>query len=233
MTTLTASEERLARFGDELEDLQQGFLDALEHVRKSPNEDGSSDERWRDVARRLKELRNGIQPEDYDKDQLALVASALLDIRDLLDLPDASENLDVCDQLLVALERVRHVVRDALDEHVTGVASDTGSIMQDLDRWLPSIPDHAIAELLGVDRRTLARWRLQSNPPRRALRIFARLVAILRHNWDEEGIIAWFNRPREDLGNRKPSTVLRDVHEPNGEAALIAAARSGRNQYAT
>ena len=41
--------------------------------------------------------------------------------------------------------------------------------------------------LVGVDRRSLSRWRRQGGQPRRSLRIFARLVAILRPNWDEEG----------------------------------------------
>jgi hypothetical protein len=58
----------------------------------------------------------------------------------------------------------------------------------------------------------------------------ARLVAILRHNWDEEGIIAWFERPRRDLSGRRPATLLAD---PNAEDELISAARSGRNQYAS
>jgi hypothetical protein len=62
------------------------------------------------------------------------------------------------------------------------------------------------------------------------LRVFARLVAILRHNWDEQGIVAWFDRPRRDLGGRRPATVLLD---PNYEDELISAARAGRSQYAS
>ena len=230
MTAQLTSEERLEHFDHNLEELKRAFIGAIEQLRQSPEADNSFDERWRAMADRLKGLRADVQPEDYDKDQLATLGAALLDIRDLLDVEDAAGNLDVCDQLLVALERIRHVVRDAIDEHVNGVASDVGLVMADLERWLPNVPDQTIANLIRVDRRTLSRWKKQAGPPRRTLRVFARLVAILRHNWDEEGIVAWFNRPRRDLNGRKPATLLVD---PNAEADLVSAARSGRSQYAT
>lgn len=222
--------ERLGKFDQELEDLQRGFIEAVEHLRRAPEVDGSYEERWQAIARRMKRLREGIRAEDYDKDQLATLASTLLDIRDQLDRDDAPGNLDVCDQLMVMLERIRHVVRDALDEHVSGATGDVGVVMTELERWLPHVSDQTIATLVGVDRRSLSRWRGQGGQPRRSLRIFARLVAILRHNWDEEGVIAWFERPRRDLDGRKPATLLTD---PNAEDALLSAARSGRNQYAS
>lgn len=226
MTATLTYEERLGKVDATLEALQQGFVAALEHLSEAP-EDQVSEERWKDIGQRLKDLRYAIREEDYDREQLFTIAKALLDIRDLLE-SDGSWDLDVCDQLMVQIERIRHVVRDALDEHVEGGATDVGVVLQDLDRWLPNTPDHAIAGFVGVDRRTLSRWRDQAGPPRRTLRLFARLVAILRHNWDEEGVVAWFDRPRRDLGNRRPSSLLDD---PNAEGALISAARSGRNQY--
>jgi hypothetical protein len=226
VTATLTYEERLGELDRVLEDLQR----ALEHVREAPGAGDSLEGRWDEVADRLKNLRFGIEAEDYDKEQLATVAGALLDIRDQLDREDAPGNLDVCDQLMISLERIRHVVRDALDEHVNGVSGDVGVLMQDLDQWLPHVPDQTIANLVGVDRRTLSRWRGQTGQPRRDLRLLARLVAILRHNWDEEGIVAWFGRPRRDLGGRRPAALIED---PNAEAELIEAARSGRNQYAT
>jgi hypothetical protein len=221
--------ERLGQFDREIEELQQAFLQAVERVRDSPVTDDSHRERWADISRRMKELRTGIAAEDYDKDQLATLATALLDIRDELD-RGAPENLDVSDRLMILLERIRHVVRDALDEHVNGVSNDVGLVMADIERWLPEIPDQTIAELIGVDRRTLSRWRRLDSSPKRELRIFASLVAILRHNWDAEGTIAWFHRPRRDLGGHKPENLLGD---PSAEEQLLSAARSGRNQYAT
>lgn len=229
MTATQTYEERLGQFDKDVEDLQRSFVEAVEHLRQAPQADGSYEERWREIADRLKGLRYGIKAEDYDKDQLAILATALLDMRDQLDRRGAWD-LDVCDQLMIILERIRHVVRDALDEHVNGAAGDVSVVLQDLNRWLPNVPDQVIARFVGVDRRTLSRWRGQSGQPRRSLRMFTRLVAILRHNWDEDGIVAWFDRPRRDLGGRRPATL---IDEPNAEGALISAARSGRNQYAS
>lgn len=230
MTATLTYEERLSKLDHDLEDLQQGFVEAIERLHRAPEADCSHEQRWLEVSTRLKALRHGFETDDYDKDQLATLATALLDIRDQLDREDALWNLDVCDQLMIMLERIRHVVRDALDEHVNGVSGDVGMVMEDLDRWLSNIPDQTIAGLVGVDRRTLSRWRGQGGPPRRSLRLFARLVAVLRHNWDAEGIIAWFERPRRDLGGRRPAVLIDD---PNAETKLISAARSARNQYAT
>jgi hypothetical protein len=225
-------EERLEQLDREVSALQHMFIEAVEEVRRAPETDDSFDARWIETAERLKNLRGAIRPEDYDKSQFATLATAMLDIRDQLERLDHEENvkLDVCDNLMILLERVRHVVRDALDEHVTGVADDVGLVMHDLDEWLPNTPDRTIADLLEVDRRTLSRWRGQAGEPRRSLRIFTRLVAILRHNWDEQGIVTWFDRPRRDLGGRRPATVLLD---PNYEDELISAARAGRSQYAS
>jgi uncharacterized protein (DUF2384 family) len=230
MTAHLTYEERLGRIDQEVGKLQQGFIDAVERLRRAPEADGSFEDRWEGIAQRMKDLRGDIKPEDFDKEQLATLAGTLLDIRDQLDRGGAWGNLDVCDQLMIMLERIRHVVRDALDEHVSGVNGDVGTVMAELDRWLPDVPDQTIAKMIGVDRRTLSRWRGQAGQPRRNLRVFARLVAILRHSWDEEGIIAWFGRPRRELGGRRPVTLLGD---PNAEDALIGAARSGRSQYAS
>jgi uncharacterized protein (DUF2384 family) len=226
LTATLTYEERLGKVDAKLEELQQGFVAALEHLRQAP-QDQVSEERWKETVQRLKDLRYAIREDDYDREQLFTIAKALLDIRDLLE-SDGAWNLDICDQLMVQIERIRHVVRDALDEHVEGGASDVGVVLQDLARWLPNVPDHTIARFVGVDRRTLSRWREQAGTPRRTLRVFARLVAILRHNWDEEGILAWFDRPRRDLDDRRPGALIAD---PDAEAALISAARSGRSQY--
>jgi hypothetical protein len=223
--------ERLGELDRKVEELQDGFREAVEHLRKAPEADDSLEQRWQEIAQRMKDLREEIRAEDYDKDQLATLATAMLDIRDLLDEANPGGNLDLCDELMIRLERIRHVVRDALDEHVSGAYSDVGLVMGDLDRALPHVPDRTIAALVGVDRRTITRWRGDhGGQPKRNLRVFARLVAILRHSWDEEGIIAWFDRPRRDLGGRKPATL---IDEPNAEEELIAAARSGRSQYGT
>jgi uncharacterized protein (DUF2384 family) len=226
---LTA-EKRLERADRNLEDLKRGFVEAVEHLQRTPQVGGEWDTRWHELSERLIRLRADLEPDDFDKDQIVLLLDTLLEIRELIDREGASGDLDVCDQLLVRLERIRHVVRDALDEHVGGIAGNLSLVLEDVERWLPHVPDRVIADLVGVDRRTLARWRHQSDrPPSRRLRVFARLVAILRHNWDEQGMVEWFQRPRRELGGRKPAALMDD---PMAEPLLISAARSGRSQYA-
>lgn len=230
MGNALTAEERLKRLDEEVEDLKHRFIEALEHLRDSPEVDSCFLDRWRTMADRIKHLRSAIEPDDYDKQQIVTLGSALLDTRDLLDLTGGAGDLDVYDGLLIALERIRHVVREALDEHVNGVSDNVGMVMADIEQWLPSISDEALADVIGVNRRTLSRWRAQDGPPQRQLRLFARLVAILRHNWDEYGVMSWFSRPRRDLDGRKPVALLR---EPGAEDRLIDAARAGRSQYAT
>jgi uncharacterized protein (DUF2384 family) len=223
------SEQRLERFDQKIEELKQGFVDAAVALERSPEVDSSFEERWRDIEERTRDLRRDLQQEDYDKEQLAELYDALLDTRDLLD--QGAHDLDVLDALLVCVERVRHVVRDALDEHVSGIADDKGLVVGDLLDALPHVSRETIAELVGVDRRTLNRWKDASGRPSPRLRAVARLVAILKHNWTEEGVVAWFHRPRRQLDGAKPITLLgaRAVDED----ALVMAARAGRSQYAT
>ena len=230
MTATQTPEERLGRVDQELDELKTAFVEAVQALQRASEVDGSFHERWQDLRSRVSAIQHDLYAPDYDKEQIVEFYESLLEIKDLLDTSGKPCDLNTCNQLLVCIERIRHVVRDALDEHVSGVRSDVGLVMADLGRWLPDIPDRVIAELAGVDRRTLSRWKRKSGPPNRRLRLLASLVAILRHNWTEDGIIAWFSRPRRDLGGRKPISLLDD---PNWEYKLIAAARSSRSQYAS
>lgn len=229
MSIALTREERLEHLDREVEDLKRGFVAAVSQLHQSPEVDASFHERWVAIDQRLRDLRTDLHPEDYDKEQIAEIFFTLFDIRDLLDRP--SRDLDTYDQLLLGIERIRHIVRDALDEHISGVGDDVGLVLQELTDWLPDTSRKTIAELAGVDRRTLSRWAKQSGRPSPRLRTVARVVAVIRHNWTEEGVVAWFHRPRRDLDGRKPITVLNDAGYDESE--LIAAARSGRSQYAT
>jgi predicted regulator of Ras-like GTPase activity (Roadblock/LC7/MglB family) len=220
--------ERLTRLDREVEDLKQAFVDAAQQLGDAPEVDGSYEERWAQISARLRDLRADLQPSDYDKDQVAVLFATLFDIRDLV---AEDQDLDTIDQLVLASERVRHVIRDALDEHVAGVSGDVGLVVGGLVALLPNTTRTTIAELLGVDRRTLARWGKQSGTPAPRLKTVARLVAILRHNWSEDGIVAWFHRPRRDLEGRAPLAVL--AEDNFDEQALLSAARAGRSMYAS
>jgi transcriptional regulator with XRE-family HTH domain len=224
-------EERLERYDQELESVKDALVEALDTLQQEPAVHKSFDERLTALVERLNGFRGELQPDDFDKDQMVAIFRALFNVRDTVDaVRGRSPDLDTCDQLLVNIERIRHVVRDALDEYVTGVSDDRGLVLNELRERLPNTPLAAVAELVGVNRRTLSRWRNEATPPPHRLRVVARLVAILQHNWNEDGIMAWFDRPRRELGDRKPRALLADA---SAEYDLVTAARSGRSQYAS
>jgi len=229
LTATLTPEERLGHADQELQDLKNSFVEAIGQLQRDPNIDGSFHERLENVEQRLRELRRGLRIEDLDKAQINEFHNALWEIKDLIDDQGDDYNLDTADQLLVCIERVRHVVRDALDEHVSGTPDDAALAIAELKGWLPNTSNETLARLVGVDRRTLSRW---TKTPRRAprrLQLVARLVAVLRHNWTEEGIVAWFDRPRRELEGRKPFSLLDD---PGADELLVMEARSSRSQYA-
>ena len=225
----TATEEHLRDVDREVEDLKHAFVSAVEHLQKAPEVDGSFDARWRSIADRLAGLPAKLRPEDLDKGQLDELWRATAGIAALM---LRKRDLEALDELLIRIERIRHVIRDALDEYVVGQGESTASVVAQLLHWLPRTSRNDLAELLGIDRRTLLRWRAQTRrPPSRRLEVVARLVAILRHSWTEDGVVAWFHRARPELGGRTPLAVLGEARFD--EDALIGAARASRSQYAT
>lgn len=228
MSSTLTLDERLRQLDREVGELRDAFLEAATQLERAPEVDSSFRERWTTIGRRVREVKEDLKPADFDADQAFSAMESLFDIRDLL---AETPSLDTIDRLLVETERVRQVIRDALDERVAGPEGSVDLVVGELTRSLPSVRRDAIAELVGVDRRTLTRWRTQTRPPSGRLRMVARLVAILRHNWTEEGITAWFHRPRRDLGGRTPLALL--AESPIDEQALISAACAGRAMYAS
>lgn len=229
MTPTLTPEQRLGHADRELQDLKDSFVEAIGRLDEEHHLDSSFHERLESIERRLRELRRGLRLDDLDKAQIAEFHDALWEIKDLIDEREGSYDLDTVDRLLISIERVRHVIRDALDEHVAGAPEDATLAIQELREWLPGTSMETLGELVGVNRKTLSRWKKSSRAAPRRLQLVARLVAVLRHNWTEEGIIAWFVRARRDLGGRKPLSLLDD---PLAEEGLMAAARSSRSQDA-
>lgn len=146
-----------------------------------------------------------------------------------VDADDGRAPLDVADEALMEAEAIRHIVRDVLDGRPAEGGSTRDRIQQ-LDAWLPRVPVAQLALLLGVDRRTVTRMRGDDGPPSGRLELVWRLVAILHRSWTDEGVVAWFERPRTELGGRAPLELLGDHAY---EQDLTDLARRGRTQRAS
>jgi DNA-binding transcriptional MerR regulator len=227
----TASDSRRRRLLDidtEVEGVKEAFEAALAEVTSHPEIDGSVRKRLAEVARRLADLKPQLEAADLSLEQRATMYSALVDVNTAMNAAD--DDLNRFEAALIGIERVRHVIRDALDEFVGGTEADRRRLIDELERSLPSVRQADIAELLNVDPRTVRRWSSQAGEPDHRLQLVAHLVAVLKHAWTAKGVLAWFHRPRRDLEGKAPIDLLDD---PAAEHALLSAARSSRNQYAT
>jgi len=219
---------RLIEIDTEVEGVKAAFEEALDEVAGHPEIDGSAHKRLTDVGKRLADLKPQLEAADLSYEQRATLYSALVDVSTAMNAGPG--DLNRFEAALVGIERVRHVVRDALDEFVGGTSADRRRLLQEIERSLPGIRQTDIAELLAVDPRTIRRWTSEAGEPEHRLQLVARLVAVLRHAWTPKGILAWFHRPRRDLDGKAPIDLLED---PGSEQALLSAARSSRNQYGT
>lgn len=225
---LTALDSEIEEVKQSFESALSSFGDALDEVTGRPDIDASIEGRFEDVANRLRALKPEIEALDFDVAQSAALYSAMLDVDRAVH--DDRQDYDRFEQMLLGIERIRQVTRDALDEFVGGADADRRRLMRSISDSLPGVRQGELAELLGVDPRTVRRWSDQAGRPDQRLLLVARLVAILRHAWTPAGVVAWFRRQRRDLGGAAPADLLAD---PAGERALVSAARSSRNQYAT
>jgi len=149
-----------------------------------------------------------------------LIAILTLDIRE-------TSSLDVADRFLMEMEAVRHIVRDLLDEQPPVELRDAANLVTLLESWLPRVTVGQLAEILGLSERALQRRRHGEGEATHRMGLVARLVAILRHSWTDEGVAAWFHRPLSALGGARPIELLDD---PGRERDLLLTARSGRVQ---
>lgn len=203
-----------------------GFQRTMEEAANSGALDQESLDRFVATARELAaRVNSGLAPE-IDDHAANLINRRLIAVL-TLNLDDVA-TLDAADRYLVAFEGVRHVIRDLLDEQQPeALRRQAQEIIALLEQWLPSVAVGELAALLGHSVRQLQRRRHEQGPASSREQLVARLVAILRHAWTDAGVIAWFDRPRGDLGGRRPIDLL---DEADQERALLVAARSGRVQ---
>jgi hypothetical protein len=177
------------------------------------------------VVRFNRDLPNSLAPEAQNEIRDHLIGGV-----ETLERKDFEEHLlDHLDSLVLRLEAVRHILRDAVDEDIGSDIITNGDAVRRLDEWLPSIDRPALAELLGVDPRTIQRWlKTGGGQLQPRVRVVTRLVAMLHRSWTPQGILAWFHRPRPELAGEAPIDWLSD---PVKSHDLLAVARHGRASH--
>jgi hypothetical protein len=232
MANLASPEQERLRALDEI--LEEWKTRVLQYVEEAadPGHDGDIDdvytERFKATFGRLVELNEKLHPDDFDPAALAEIRDIIIKwIAALRDF-DPARPLDSVDYFLVHAEAIRHLIRDALDAHVDGVGGDARTVVATLQSWLPELSQTKLAELVGISTRQLQRWKKEGGKPTRRLRTVARLVAILRRGWTDEGVVAWFYRARHDLDGKRPLDLL---DNPEFDESLGTAARQGRAQH--
>jgi uncharacterized protein (DUF2384 family) len=223
LAVLEAGERRVLSEADEaLSNLQK----VLEDAARSGALDAEMVHRlvgtMRELAARVNDsLSPEVDPRAADEIRRRLIAVLTLSER------EDETSLDIADKFLMEIEAVRHVLRDLVDEQPPAELRDAGAVIRLLEEWLPRLSVNQLSDLLGFSPRQLQRRRRDGGPSTHRAELVARLIAILRHGWTDEGVAAWFYRPRRDLDDRRPFDLLDDARF---EGALLTAARSGRVQ---
>jgi AraC-like DNA-binding protein len=184
--------------------------------------------RWIETARRLSVQVSNDLPPELEPEAVAEIRKIIINLLDALERIDAARPLDTIDAFFVGSEAVRHIIRDALDEHVGSREDDAGGLTACLKDALPRITQADQARLAGVSVRHLQRLGKDGGTPPRQLVLAVRLVKLLRYVWNPEGVIAWFYRERTDLDGHAPIDL---AGNPGFEPVLLRLARQGRAQH--
>jgi len=199
---------------------------SLEDAARSGALDRQTLDRLGSTARKAAQRVNESLPPQLDDRAAAEIRDRLIAIL-TLEIEEAS-SLDVADRFLMEMEAVRHIVRDLLDEQPPVELRDAENVVKLLESWLPGVAVSQLAEILGLSERALQRRRHgEGGDATHRMGLVARLVAILRSSWTDQGVAAWFHRPLSRLGGQEPIDLLDD---PGRERDLLLAARSGRVQ---
>lgn len=219
----------------ELVDLERRISDALTELRDEvealagdrdvPTIDPDYMDRWVETVRRLSVQVSNELPPQLEPESVAEARKIIINLLDALEHRDENRPLDTLDKVFVAGESLRHIIRDALDEHVGVGDDDARRLVSYLKEALPRITQAAQARLAGISARHLQRLAKEGGTPPRQLVLAARLVKLLRYVWNPEGVVAWFHRERTELGGHAPIDVAAD---PGFERALLRLARQGR-----
>jgi hypothetical protein len=221
MAVLDSAERAAIEQADsDISDLQRAF----EAAARSGAVDEASVERLSRTAQEVMARISSSLPPHLDSDAASEIRKRLIEMATRR---DDEGLLDMADRALIEAEAVRHIFRDMLQEQPAADFRDAGAIVRLLEQWLPDLSVGQLAELFDVSVRQLQRRRKEGGASTRRMQIVARLVALLRGGWTDEGVYAWFYRPRRELGGKAPIEVIDD---PSCERDLILMAKAGRVQ---
>lgn len=221
---LAELERRISHALDKL----RGDLEAAAGDAEASAIDPEYVDRWIETARRLSVQVSNDLPPELEPDAMAEIRRIIINLLDALERIDASRPLDTIDTFFVSSEAVRHIIRDALDEHAGCREDDAGALVAYLREALPRVTQADQARLAGVSVRHLQRLGKEGGTPPRQLVLAVRLVKLLRYVWNPEGVIAWFHRERRDLDGHAPIDLAGTAGFEN---ALLRLARQGRAQH--
>jgi AraC-like DNA-binding protein len=208
-----------------------GLRDDVEAVaggQELPAVDPEYVKRWVETARRLSVQVSNDLPPQLEPEAAAEARKIIVNLLDGLGRVDPGRPLDALDQFFIELEAVRHILRDALDEHAGCREEDARPLVAHLQQALPRITQADQARLAGISTRHLQRLGKDGGTPPYQLVLAVRLVKLLRYVWNPEGVVAWFHRERKALDGHAPIDLASD---PGFERALVRLARQGRAEH--
>lgn len=181
------------------------------------------------IVRQLADELHADQPDHLGIDPYmasALFAAALRAMAALHDEDVHRQRRD----LRIALEQLRHVVRDVSDSVPVGDDQPSKAVLAHLIEQL-AVPQAEVADLLRISPRQLQRWLSPQGPAPEAgdaarVRVAAQVANHLRHTFTGPGVVQWFHRPHPGLG-RPPRDLLDD---PLQAPTLLGLALSARTQ---
>lgn len=211
---------------DKLLRLQEALEAAIENNALDRDALSRLRETGEQVIRRL----NDELPPQVDAEARDEIRRRLLDMLTLG--AQEGEPLDIADRALIEAEAVRHVMRDLLQEQPPVRLRNAAEALGLISEWLPGLSLVQIAELTGMSARQVQRIRAgqATGSSSSRVQLVARLAAMLRMAWTDQGVYSWFTRPRKQLGDHSPLELLDD---PAYERELLLLARAGRVQGAS
>jgi len=221
-------EESLERLETSLNEAISALRENLQAAASDSNPstvDPEYAKRFAHTAQRLSVQLSNELPPQLESEAIAEIRRILIDLLDKLGRIDTNRPLDTIDEFFVGAEAIRHIVRDALDEHLGRQEHDSRPLVEYLYEALPRISQSDQARLIGISTRHLQRLGKDGGTPPRRLTVVTRLVKLLRYAWTPEGVVAWFFRERRELDGHAPIDVL---GEAGFEGILLQLARQGR-----